>query len=83
MSVVWQNASPRDQVTYATEGQFFNWVPSKTSQSLLVTEKSISGAPPGPLTIMLKAIGITYVISSAHQFQRVAYRSLSYINVII
>ena len=55
--------------TYATEGQFFNWVPSKTSQSLLVTEKSISGAPPGPLTIMLKAIGITYVILLAQQFK--------------
>lgn len=54
---------------YAIEGQFFNWVPSKTSHSLLVTEKSISGAPPGPLIIMLKAIGITYAILLAYHLE--------------
>jgi hypothetical protein len=54
---------------YPILGQFFNCVPSKTSQSLLLTEKSISGAPPGPLTIILKAIGITCAHALAHSLE--------------
>ena len=54
----WRTASCANETTQSL-GQFFSCVPSNTWQSSLLTAKSISGAPPGPLTIISKAMGIT------------------------
>lgn len=63
--------------TYPTSGQFFRFVPSNVSHSLLMLARSYSGAPPGPLIVITNAMTMAYGNLSVESLESIDYQLTS------